>query len=79
MLRNLSKIVKLNSINNIQKTVRWKIQNPVPSAAVHTTRSEHQCEIIDLFVKFVLNTLKFFSAVFHGDFEWQDPKSEDEV
>lgn len=47
MLRVLfNKIVKLNSIDNIHKTLKWKNQSSVASAAVHTTRSEHQSGIV---------------------------------
>ncbi|CRL03245.1 CLUMA_CG016534, isoform A [Clunio marinus] len=52
----LNKIIKINSINNIERLIRWKTKSGLCDRSIYTSR----------FLR-------------HGDYEWKDPKSEDEV
>lgn len=70
-------ISKISSINNLQRILRWRTTNPPSTRTIHTTRSEDQIVIYWKSENFKLHNL--FSALNHGDYEWQDPTSEDEV
>lgn len=70
---NFVKLAKLNSINKLLSIFRWSTQRSQVVQRIHTSRGNDQIviktEILNIFLP-VLN---------HGDYEWQDPKSEDEV
>lgn len=70
-----------SSFNNTIRLVQCKKGGTAISASIHTSKSKNHIKKKEISMKkrkFKNNNFPL-TAVFHGDFEWQDPKSEDEM
>lgn len=75
MIQVFHKIIKISSINNFYRTMRWKEQTLSAFRTIHTSRGKNH---LRNWRNKVFKS-KFLSALNHGDYEWQDPKSEHEM
>lgn len=71
-------IAKIGSINKLQRILRWRTQSPSAPLSLHTSKGRNQ-NVISGKVGRKRKLHNLFAALNHGDFEWQDPKSDDEM
>lgn len=70
------KVAKLKSIYNARDILRASFQNLVAASHIHTSRGWYQCEPA---TEIGFERYEIFPVNNHGDYEWQDPKSESEM
>lgn len=79
MIRALIKNVRINSIRNVLETQRYAaVRRAQEVQQFYTSNSEYQHgEMVEIEMKIYYSL--FSAELNHGEFEWQDPKSENEV
>lgn len=70
------KVAKFKSIYNARDILRVSIQNLVAAPRIHTSKGRYQSKPA---AEMDSEHYEIFSVNSHGDYEWQDPKSESEM
>lgn len=70
------KIAKFKSIYNARDVLRVGFQNLVAVSRIHTSKGWYQRKLA---TKIDAEHYEIFPVNNHGDYEWQDPKSESEM
>lgn len=70
------KVAKFKSIYNARDILRVSFQNLVVASRIHTSKGWYQSEPA---TAIELKRYEIFPVNNHGDYEWQDPKSESEM
>lgn len=72
----MNRVFQIIVSNKFQNILRCSPVNFNAFKGIHISRSEYQSLITCNFYKV---SVQSFSALLHGDYEWQDPKSDDEM